>query len=148
MILTIGATGLPTTLSSLELALANDNNGIALDVAGALGPATSTVKLTKGVLNLGGVSSSLSFNAWATDLAGGTIRGRNATCTWNGAISLSANSMLMVKSSTTVTCASAATIDLNANTLNLNAGTSGNINLNGAISGLGQPDVSQHHLGR
>ena len=145
-----GVIGGSTSLSSFELALNADSNAIALDNAAALGPATATVKVTRGVLNLGNSAADRSYNAWATDLAGGTLRGRYNTETWNGATSLSANSMLMARGAAGVslTFSSTATINLNAYTLSLNAGSAGNgITLNGVISGSGNLTAVTNRLG-
>lgn len=134
-----------TNLTSFELALANDNNHIILNHASALGTASSTVKLTKGVVNLGNNASPnndvpISYNAWATDLAGGSIRARFNASTWNGATSLSADSLLMTRGSGTVSLifSSTGTINLNANTLNINsASASQGVDLQGIVSGTG-----------
>ena len=139
-----------TSLGSFELALNTDSNALLLDNAAGLGPASSTVKLTKGVLNLSG-GSTYSFNAWATELAGGAVRGRYGSCTWNGATTLTANSMLMARNGSggALTFSATATINLNANTLFLNAGASsgGGITLNGVISGAGSLALTNNNLG-
>jgi len=141
-----------TTLTSFELALATDNNHIILGNAAALGNASTNVKLTKGALNLGAVDGSSNFNysAWTTDLAGGTIRARFNTGTWNGATTLSANAQLMTRNSTGVKLvfSNTATVNLNANTLNLMSGSSsGGIELNGVISGSGNLATIDNKLG-
>jgi autotransporter-associated beta strand protein len=134
-----------TNLTSFELALATDSNHIILNNAAGLGTASSAVKLTKGVLNLGNNAVPnndvpISYNAWATDLAGGTIRARFNASTWNGATSLSANSMLMTRGSATVSMifSSTGTINLNANTLSINAASASlGVDLQGTVSGAG-----------
>jgi uncharacterized repeat protein (TIGR02543 family) len=137
-------------LSSFELALATDSNPVLLDNAAGLGPATATVKLTKGVMNLSS-GPAHSFNAWPTDLAGGTLRGRFGNCTWNGATSLSATSMLMARNGSggALTFSTNATIALNAQTLSLNAGgsSSAGITINGVISGTGYLVLTNKNLG-
>ena len=141
-----------TSLTSFELALATDSNHVILGNAAALGTSSATVKLTKGALNLGNVSGSSNFNynAWATDLAGGTIRARFDTGTWNGATSLSANAQLMTRNAAgaKLVFSNTATINLDVNTLNLMSGSSsGGIELNGVISGSGNLATIDNKLG-
>jgi autotransporter-associated beta strand protein len=141
-----------TTLSSVELALALDSNHIIIHHAAAFGLDASPVKLTKGVLNLGNVDGgpSFSYNAWPTDLAGGTIRARFSIGTWNGATSLSANSQLMTRNAAgpKLVFSSSATINLNSHTLNVMPGSSaGGIELNGVISGAGNIATVENKLG-
>lgn len=140
-----------TTLSSFELALSSANNNIIVHNAAALGSASSTVKLTTGVLNLGNVDgTSFSYNAWPTDLAGGTIRARFSTGTWNGATSLSANSQLMTRNAagSKLVFSSTTTINLNSYTLNVMPGSAaGGIELNGVISGAGNIATVDNKLG-
>lgn len=131
-----------TNLTTFELALAANNNHIILGNAAALGSASSAVKLTKGVVNLGQTSGSSSFNynAWATDLAGGTLRARYDTGTWNGASSLSADTQFMTRNASNVKLvfSGTGTINLNDKTLTLMASSlSSGIELNGVISGTG-----------
>ena len=88
--------------------------------------------------------------AWATDLAGGTLRARYSVGTWNGATSLSANSQLMTRSAAGVALdfSSSATINLNDKTLNLMSGSlSSGITLNGVISGTGGLATVSNPLG-
>jgi autotransporter-associated beta strand protein len=144
-----------TNLTSFELALATDNNHIIINNAAALGTASSTVKLTRGIVNLGNNAApnndvAISYNAWATDLAGGTIRGRFNNSTWNGATSLSANSVLMTRGSATVklTFSNTGTINLNANTLGINsASASLGVDLQGVVSGTGNITLVNTALG-
>lgn len=144
-----------TGLTSLELSMALDTNHIVINHPGAFGPALSPLKVTKGVLNLGHSAAPnnnvpISYNAVATELAGGTMRARFSETTWNGATSLSANSQIMTRSSAGVklTFASTATINLNANTLNLMASSaSSGIELNGVISGAGNLATIENKLG-
>jgi autotransporter-associated beta strand protein len=144
-----------TNLTSFELALATDNNHIIINNASALGTASSTVKLTRGIVNLGNNAApnndvAISYNAWATDLAGGTIRGRFNNSTWNGATSLSANSVLMTRGSATVklTFSNTGTINLNANTLGINsASASLGVDLQGVVSGTGNITLVNTALG-
>ena len=135
-----------TGLTSTELSLNLDTNSIYINNAGAFGSNGAAVKLTKGVLNLGTVappsSPAISYNAWATELAGASIRARFGASTWTGATSLSANSNLIARGQSgagiSLTFSSAATINLNASTLTLDADSlSSGITLNGVISGSG-----------
>lgn len=140
-----------TGLTSSELALNTDSNTIVINGAGALGAAGATVKLTKGVLNLGNnVGGDTVLNAWTTDLAGGTIRARFNNYTWTGAMSLSANTQIMTRNSAGVSFigATTATINLNDKTLNVMAGNLTNgIVLNGVISGTGNLTTVNNPLG-
>lgn len=140
-------------LTSVELAATADLNNMLIDDAGAFGPATATVKLTKGILNVGSLSTEavasatangsgggLNLNAWDTELAGGTIRSRAGSNTWNGPITLTANSGLLNRGAAGVklTLSSTATVNLGANTLTLSpTNTSNGIVLNGNITGTG-----------
>ncbi len=135
-----------TNLTSFELALATKENHIILNNAAALGTASATVKLTSGVLNLGHVAGSspsynpISYNAWSTELAGGTIRARLGHSTWNGAVTVTANSVLTTRGAVDARLLFSATgtINLNDKTLTLSsASASSGIILNGVISGSG-----------
>ena len=142
-----------TGLTSVELAALNNDNNMTIDSAGAFGPAATPVKLTKGVLNLGALSTeavgqvaangsggNLSFNAWTTELAGGSIRGRAGSNTLNGPITLTANSAILNRgvAGVKVTLSPTATVNLNANTLLVQpTNLSDGIVLNGAITGSG-----------
>ena len=141
-----------TGLTSVELALQTQNNHVVIHNAGALGPAATPVKLTTGVLNLGNVggSSAFSYNAWATELAGGAIRARFDASTWNGPILLTADSQVMTRNvaGVGVTFANTATINLNDKTLNLMPGSvAAGITLNGVISGSGNLTITNNPLG-
>ena len=141
-----------TGLTSVELALQSQNNHVVIHNAGALGPAATPVKLTTGVLNLGNVggSSAFSYNAWATELAGGTIRARFDASIWNGATSLTADSQVMTRNvaGVGVTFANTATINLNDKTLKLMPGSvAAGITLNGVISGSGNLTITHNPLG-
>jgi autotransporter-associated beta strand protein len=148
-----------TGLTSVELkaetttlpitALPNAN--MIIDDVGALGPATTSVKLTSGVLNIGalttqqigsatnnGSGGSLNLNAWNTELAGGVIRSRVGANTWNGPVSVTANSGLLTRPAAGVKLTLAGNINLNANTLTLSpTSPSDGIVLSGNISGSG-----------
>ena len=140
-------------LTSVEIAAANNDNNMTVDAAGVFGPAATPVKLTKGILNLGSLSTdaigqttangsggNLSFNAWTTELAGGSIRGRAGNNTLNGPITLTANSNILTRGAAgvRVTLSSTATVNLNANTLQLSpVNLSDGLVLNGNISGSG-----------
>jgi len=129
-----------TGLTSSQVAFGENSNVVLLNNAGAFGNASATLNVTKGLLNLGGTSgTSISYNAWATDLAG-TIRGRFDTSTWNGATNLTGNSQLMTRNASGVKLvfSSTGTIDLNDKTLSLwSSSTASGIELNGVISGTG-----------
>ena len=142
-----------TGLTTVEVAATNNDNNMTIDSAGAFGPAAATVKLTKGVVNLGALSTeaigqvaangsggNLSFNAWNTELAGGSIRGRAGSNTLNGPITLTANSNILTRgvAGVKITLSSTATVNLNANTLQLSptSGSDGLV-LNGNITGTG-----------
>lgn len=141
-------------LTSVEVAATNNDNNMTIDSAGAFGSAGATVKLSKGVVNLGALTSeaigqttpnngsggNLSFNAWTTELAGGSIRGRAGSNTLNGPITLTANSAILNRgvAGVKVTLSPTATVNLNANTLLVQPTIlSDGIVLNGAISGSG-----------
>lgn len=140
-----------TGITGVELAAFDDNNNIIIDHVGAFGSADTPVKLSKGVLNIGaltteaigsatanGSGGNLSLNAWDLDLAGGTIRGRVGNNTLNGAITLSANSGFVTRPAAGVKLTAEATIDLGSNTLTLSpTSPSDGIALNGNISGDG-----------
>jgi autotransporter-associated beta strand protein len=133
-------TGDNSGLTDFELALNTANNHIIIDSAGALGAAASPVKFTTGVINLGNVDGvNRTYNAWTTTLAGGTIRGRFGNSTLTGPVTLTANSGMESRAGTNakLTLSSAATINLNGNTLKLSAQNSAGsgIELNGNISG-------------
>jgi autotransporter-associated beta strand protein len=142
-----------TGLTSVEVAALNSDNNMTIDSAGAFGPAAATVKFTKGAVNLGALSTeaigqvaangsggNLSFNAWNTELAGGSIRGRAGSNTLNGPINLTANSNILTRgvAGVKVTLSSTATVNLNANTLQLSpTSSSDGLVLNGNITGTG-----------
>lgn len=142
-----------TGLTSVEVAAANNDNNMTIDSAGAFGPAGAAVKLTKGVVNLGALSSeaigqaaangsggNLSFNAWNLELAGGSIRGRAGSNTLNGPVNVTANSGILNRgvAGVKVTFSPTATVNLNANTLLVSpTNVSDGIVLNGAITGSG-----------
>jgi autotransporter-associated beta strand protein len=142
-----------TGLTSVELSATSNDNNLTIDSAGAFGPAGATVKLTRGAVNLGaltteaigqatgnGSGGNLSFNAWNTELAGGAIRGRAGSNTLNGPITLTANSNILNRgvAGVKVTLSNTATVNLNDKTLQLSptSGSDGLV-LNGNISGAG-----------
>lgn len=142
-----------TGLTSVEVAATNTDNNLTIDSAGAFGSAGATVKLTKGAVNLGaltteaigqvannGSGGNLSFNAWNMELAGGSIRGRAGSNTLNGPVTLTANSNILTRgvAGVKVTLSNTATVNLNANTLQLSptSGSDGLV-LNGNITGSG-----------
>ena len=112
------------------------------------------VKLTKGILNIGALTTEaigappptaaaadLNLNAWTTTLAGGTIRSRAGANTWNGPTTLTANSGLMTRgaSDVSLTFSPTATINLDAFTLTCSSDlSSGGIKLQGNITGTGK----------
>lgn len=142
-----------TGLTSVEVAATNNDNNMTIDSAGAFGPAGAAVKLTKGVVNLGaltteaigqaaanGSGGNLSFNAWNLELAGGTIRGRAGSNTLNGPVNVTANSAILNRgvAGVKVTLSPTATVNLNGNTLLVSpTNVSDGIVLNGAITGTG-----------
>lgn len=141
---TINSDNSSSGLTSTQLSLANDFNHVIINHSAALGGSSATVNISKGTLNLGNNAVPnnnvpISYNAWATDLAG-TIRGRFSESTWNGTINLTGNSQLMTRASAGVKLilSNTATINLNANDLSLwSSGVAAGIELNGAISGTG-----------
>lgn len=132
-------------LTSFELAYPAAANHLIVNHPGAFGGTSSALKLTSGVLNLGhnGAPNNnvpISYNAVPTELAGGSIRARFSTSTWNGPITLSANSGLTTRAATGVslTLSSTATIELGTRTLTLDSdSTSAGIALGSVISGTG-----------
>lgn len=80
-----------TGLTSFELNAGAASNQLLVSHAGALGPATSSVKLTQGVAGLSAVAGT-TYNAWATNFAGGVLRLRiTGTSTYAGNGTLTAN---------------------------------------------------------
>lgn len=139
-----------TGLTSTTVNLNADANHIILNHAGALGADGAVVQITKGAVNLGNNAVPnnnvpISYNAWATDLAG-TIRGRFSESTWNGATNLTGDSQLMTRASAGVKLifSSTGTIDLNDKTLSLySSSTAAGIDLNGVISGTGNLETGE-----
>ncbi len=142
-----------TGLTAVEVSATNNDNNMTIDSPGAFGPAGADVKLTKGVVNLGALTSeaigqatangsggNLSFNAWDLELAGGSIRGRAGNNTLNGPVTLTANSNILNRgvAGVRVTLSGTATVNLNSHTLQLSpTNVSDGIVLNGAITGTG-----------
>jgi autotransporter-associated beta strand protein len=132
-------------LTSTEVSLNTINNNITINNAAAFGDVGATVKLTKGVVNLGNTAAPnnnvpISYNAWNTEMAGGTFRARFSASTWNGATTLTADSGMTARGAAGVslTFAPTATIALGSSTLTLDVDTaSAGITLNGIISGNG-----------
>ena len=136
--------GTNTGVLATKVGLTSGANYVRINNASALGSASATVQITSGALGLENVTSGvgISYNAWATDLAGGAIRVRNGTgggiSTWNGAISLSANSAISVRAAAGVGLNVANTVNLNGNTLTVGAGTgSSGVDFQSEISGAG-----------
>jgi len=125
-----------TGLTSFELNSGGVNNQLLVSNAGALGPATSTVKLTKGVAGLSAVAGT-TYNAWPTTFAGGILRLRiTGTSTYAGNGTLTANTDFATIAGATLNYSG--TIDLGSNTLNLAPSTAtGAITLSGVVSGTG-----------
>lgn len=140
-----------TGLTSLELAYNAAANHMIVNHPGALGGTSAALKLTTGVLNLGHNAAPnnnvpISYNAVPTELAGGTMRARFSTSTWNGPTTLSANSTLTTRSATGVSLvfSSTATIALGSSTLTLDSDSvSSGITLGGVISGNGSIKTDQ-----
>jgi autotransporter-associated beta strand protein len=142
-----------TGLTSVELNASGPNPNMIIDDSGAFGPATATVKLTAGIVNIGALTTEVigsatangsgggfNLNAWPTTLAGGTIRSRAGANTWNGPTTLTANSGLMTRgvSGIVLTFSPTATIDLGSFTLTCSSDlSSGGIKLQGNITGSG-----------
>lgn len=134
-----------TGLTSVEVALNTFQNSMIINHAGAFGAAGATVKLTKGVVNLGNNAAPnnnlpITYNAWNTELAGGTIRARFNVGTWTGATTLTADSGLTTRAFAGVSLIfdPAATINLGSSTLTSDADSvSAGIKLNSVISGTG-----------
>jgi fibronectin-binding autotransporter adhesin len=134
-----------TGLTSLEIALNTNSNPIVINHPGAFGTSSSSLKITTGMVNLGNNAApnndvAISYNAVPTELAGGTIRARFNASTWNGPVTLSANSGLVTRAAANVslTFSSTATINLGTSTLNLDvASASAGVTFGGVISGTG-----------
>ena len=137
--------GTNTNVLATKVDLLAGSNLIRINNASALGSASASVQVTSGFIGLdNAVAGGVTFNAWATDLAGGGIRVRNAvnatagTSTWTGAISLSGNAALSVRSAASNGLNVSNTVNLNSSTLTLSAGALGNgIDLQNVISGTG-----------
>ena len=131
-------TGANVGLTSFELATGGAGNQVFIGNVAALGAATSTVKLTKGLLSLNVASGT--FNAWATDFAGGSLRNRaTGTVTYAGNGTLSANSELANASGV---LNYTGTMDIADKTLTLAAGSGLSLSLNGAVTGAGTLSVA------
>jgi autotransporter-associated beta strand protein len=129
-----------TGLTSFEVALNTNSNPIVVSHAGAFGGPSSSLKVTRGMVNLGATEVAISYNAVPTELAGGTIRARFNASTWNGPVTLSANSSLMTRAgaNAALNFSSTGTINLGANTLSFEvAAASSGITFGGVISGTG-----------
>lgn len=136
----IAGNNLDITATTINL---TSGNGalIMIPHANALGGSSSTLKLTKGAINLGEFSTAgvgINYNTGATELAGGRIRARVGQSTWNGAITLTAPSEIESRGAAGVGVTVASTINLDSHKLTLICNNAGNgITLNGAISGTG-----------
>lgn len=132
-----------TSLTSFEWNGALASNQLSLNHIGALGSAGATVKLTKGLLALS-TTGSPTYNAWTTELAGGTIRARvTGINTYSGNGTLTADSSLAVAAVAGASLAYTGTLNLNANTLTLApSSTSSGIAINNTISGSGNISVN------
>lgn len=130
-------------LTSFELALNADANNAVINHAGALGPAGTPVKLTKGTLNLGNNAAPnnnqpITYSAWDLEMAGGYLRGRYNTSTITGAVNVTANSGVMARGAAGINVVFTNTINLNANTFILSPDSaSAGVTMNGVISGTG-----------
>ena len=122
-----------TGLTSFELSANGNANQLFITNAGALGPASSPVKLTKGIAALSATGSP-TYNAWLTTFAGGSLRLRVAgTTTYSGNGTLTANTEFgNVIASANLNYSG--TLDLAGNTLTLAPNVSATIALNGAIT--------------
>ena len=132
-----------TGLTSFELSTSTTTNQLWLSSAGALGPNGATVKLTKGLVGLSGTGTT--YNAWATEFAGGALRLRaTGTSTYQGNGTLSANAEFGIVVAANLVYSG--TLNLNANTLTLAPPASQSIALNGAVSGSGNLTVNSGAL--
>lgn len=125
-----------TGLTSFELNTGGVNNQLLVNNAGAFGPASSTVKLTKGVAGLSAVAGT-TYNAWPTNFAGGTLRLRvTGTSTYSGNGTLTANTDFATIAGATLNYSGS--IDLGTSTLSLApSSATGAITLSGIVSGSG-----------
>ena len=132
-------------LTSTVVNFAANANPIVLNHAGALGAAGADVKVTRGLVLLGNVAAApINYNAWDLELNGGILRARFGISTFNGPVTLTANSSLMTRDADDVgqdaklVFANTATVALGANTLFIHSATlSAGVDLNGVISGTG-----------
>ena len=140
---------LTNTTIAAGVALAN----VVVDNAGALGTTNSSVLITNGsVLMLGALTAEIigstaganvgaSYNAFTNTIGGGYIRSRVGSNTLNGPITITAAGSGFITrgaAGVALTLASTATLELNANTLNLNVDSTGDgVFVNSVISGIG-----------
>ena len=140
---------LTNTTIAAGVALAN----VVVDDAGALGTASSSVLITNGsALMLGALTAEIigstaganvgaSYNAFTNTIGGGYIRSRVGSNTLNGPITITAAGsgfITRAAAGVSLTLASTATLELNANTLNLNVDSTGDgVFVNSVISGTG-----------
>ncbi len=125
-----------TGLTSFELNTGGISNQLLVSNAGALGPASSTVKLTQGILGLSAVAGT-TYNAWPTNFAGGVLRLRiTGTSTYAGNGTLTANADLATIAGAHL--AYSGNLALGTNTLTLAPqSATGAVTIQGVISGDG-----------
>lgn len=125
-----------TGLTSFELNAGAATNMLGVSNAGSLGPASSTVKLTKGIVGLSAVANT-TYNAWPTTFAGGILRLRiTGTSTYSGNGTLTANTDFATIAGANL--AYSGNIALGTSTLTLAPqAATGAVTISGVISGGG-----------
>lgn len=143
--------GTNTGLANLDVVLPLDSNIITAVGNSSLGGASTTAKLTKGIVNLGNTSNvDATLALGSLNLAGGTLRGRFGVYSIGAATSLSADSQIMTRnaSGVGVIFSTGSTINLNNRTLSLMPSSlSSGIVINGVISGSGNITLLSNTLG-
>ncbi|MEY3898098.1 MAG: hypothetical protein RLZZ214_3619, partial [Verrucomicrobiota bacterium] len=143
--------GTNTGLTSFTLNLNNADSNVFIDTSvAALGAAGSTVKLTKGILVLN-ASSTLSYNAWNTEFAGGILRsrGNNAgnAAIYNGNGTLTANSAIASLTTNNLTYAGTMDLGNTGKTLTVAPGLGGFIDFTNTISNTGNILINSNAAG-
>ena len=143
--------GTNTGLTSFTLNLNNADSSVYIDTnVAALGAAGATVKLTKGILVLN-ANSSLSYNAWTTEFAGGVLRsrGNNAlnAATYNGNGTLTENSAIASLTTNNLTYAGTMDLGNTGKTLTVAPGLNGFIEFTNTISNTGNLTINSNAAG-
>ena len=126
----------------VNLTLANNGGLLLAPNANAFGGSSSTLKITSGAVNLGQIDIvtgvGISYNTGATELNGGKLRARVGASTWNGPVTLTANSTIESRGAAGVGVTLTNTVDLGGSNLALDAfaGSVG-MTFNGVMSGTG-----------